>query len=434
MAFNGAGVFQRIYNWVTDAANSINITDTRMDAEMDGFATGLSTCITKDGQTTITANLPMATFRHTGVGNATARTDYAAAGQVQDSSFTWCGTAGGTKNALTLTPTPAITAYATGQEFVFKAGATSSDDAVTISISGLTTKAAQLNDTACSASVYIEANKYYRAIYDGTAIQLTRLSTFISPFAQTLIDDASAADVRTTIGLAKGVAAGNVLQADQPETSVASASSITLATTLNHLLTGTSNVDTINSVAGRTNRIRVETGTFALIHSAGLNCLQTGATITTRPGDTFDWFALTESTGIVMNYMRADGSPVSMGVITSSLVANVLLNNTANYFDGPTVSQGNVGKWFASGTVTVYDSAGTATIMAKLWDGTTLIASTVQEVSVANKNVSISLSGFIDSPAGNIRISARDVTSANGIMAYAQGNAKDSTLTAIRIG
>ena len=73
MAFNGLGTFARLYSWVTDLSNSININATRMDAEMDGFATGLSNCITKDGQTTITANLPMAGFRHTGVGTAIAR-------------------------------------------------------------------------------------------------------------------------------------------------------------------------------------------------------------------------------------------------------------------------------------------------------------------------------------------------------------------------
>lgn len=68
MAFNGSGVFQRLYNWITDRGNGIKIRADRMDAEMDGFATGLSTCITKDGQTTVTANIPMSTFRHTGLG------------------------------------------------------------------------------------------------------------------------------------------------------------------------------------------------------------------------------------------------------------------------------------------------------------------------------------------------------------------------------
>ena len=50
MAFNGAGIFVRLYNWANDAANSINITASRMDAETDGIGAGLSNCITRDGQ------------------------------------------------------------------------------------------------------------------------------------------------------------------------------------------------------------------------------------------------------------------------------------------------------------------------------------------------------------------------------------------------
>lgn len=152
------------------------ISETAVNSNFSDIATALSASIAKDGQTNPTANLPMATYRHTGVGNASARTDYAAAGQVQDGSLIWCGTAGGTKNALTLTPTPAITAYATGSFFFFISGATQSDDAVTIAISGLTTKAGQINGSALSATVYIEASKPYMAFYDGTALQLTKLS------------------------------------------------------------------------------------------------------------------------------------------------------------------------------------------------------------------------------------------------------------------
>jgi hypothetical protein len=82
MAFNGSGVFVRLYNWVNDKANGIKIRADRMDAEMNGFAAGLSTCITKDGQTTPTANLPMGGKRHTGCADAVAASDYATLGQV----------------------------------------------------------------------------------------------------------------------------------------------------------------------------------------------------------------------------------------------------------------------------------------------------------------------------------------------------------------
>lgn len=49
-AFNGSGVFVRSYSWVNDAANGIDITASRVDTEDTGFASGLSLCVTRDGQ------------------------------------------------------------------------------------------------------------------------------------------------------------------------------------------------------------------------------------------------------------------------------------------------------------------------------------------------------------------------------------------------
>ena len=127
----------------------------------------------------------------------------------------------------------------------------------------------------------------------------------------------------------------------------------------------------------------------------------------------------------------------SAGPLTASISGNVALNNTANYFDGPSVAQGTVGTWFVSGTVTVQDAtAGQNLIDAKLWDGTTVIASARVVVVGSNTNQApIALSGFIVAPAGNLRISVRDETTTSGlILANASANSKDSTITAIRIG
>jgi hypothetical protein len=60
LAFNGSGTFNRVHSWVTDKANTVVVTASRMDAEDDGFATGLSSCIVKDGQQTTTARIPFA--------------------------------------------------------------------------------------------------------------------------------------------------------------------------------------------------------------------------------------------------------------------------------------------------------------------------------------------------------------------------------------
>ena len=59
MAFSG-GTFSRLYSWASDQSNGIKIRADRMDAEMDGMATGLSTCLLKDGTQTATARIPFA--------------------------------------------------------------------------------------------------------------------------------------------------------------------------------------------------------------------------------------------------------------------------------------------------------------------------------------------------------------------------------------
>ena len=65
--FNGSGVFERVHNWVTDLGNSTAITASRFDAENDAFATGLSTCIARNGESTISANIPFNDKKITGL-------------------------------------------------------------------------------------------------------------------------------------------------------------------------------------------------------------------------------------------------------------------------------------------------------------------------------------------------------------------------------
>ncbi len=67
MALNGSGLMVRLYSWVTDRDAAVKIRADRMDAEMDGFATAISNAVFKDGQQTITANIPMATHKFTGL-------------------------------------------------------------------------------------------------------------------------------------------------------------------------------------------------------------------------------------------------------------------------------------------------------------------------------------------------------------------------------
>jgi hypothetical protein len=129
-----------------------------------------------------------------------------------------------------------------------------------------------------------------------------------------------------------------------------------------------------------------------------------------------------------------DNKVPSLSRITASLGADVTLNNVASYFDGPSIAQGATGTWFVSGTVTVQDTAGAAAFRAKLWDGTNVVTSAFTNTSAINFSTTVSLSGYIVSPVGNLRISIRDTSSTSGkILFNASGESKDSTISAIRI-
>ena len=101
---------------------------------------------------------------------ASTRALYPTAGQVQDQAFTWCGTAGGTANALTLTPNPAITAYAAGQTFTFVSGAVNTG-AATVNVSGIGVKTLQTGGGNTLVGGEIPNATLCTIIYDGTAFR-----------------------------------------------------------------------------------------------------------------------------------------------------------------------------------------------------------------------------------------------------------------------
>ncbi|RWP05108.1 hypothetical protein [Mesorhizobium sp.] len=80
MPFDGSGNFNRVMNWVNDAAAGIKIKSDRHDAEDDNLAAGLSNTLTKDGQSQPTANIPMNGKKLVNLGAPTAATDAATKG------------------------------------------------------------------------------------------------------------------------------------------------------------------------------------------------------------------------------------------------------------------------------------------------------------------------------------------------------------------
>ena len=78
--WNGSGTFSRTHDWTDDQGNGILIRADRHDENDVDFVNGINNCVTKDGQNSATADLPMGTNKHTGVGNGSARTHYGAIG------------------------------------------------------------------------------------------------------------------------------------------------------------------------------------------------------------------------------------------------------------------------------------------------------------------------------------------------------------------
>lgn len=298
MPFNGAGTFAR-YTPGTPYVNNTTIDETVVNAELSDVATGLSNCVTRDGQSPATANLPMGTFRHTNVGNATTRAaiTYASAADVQDNTLHYLTATAGT-NTVTATAAISMTAYGTGQLFEFTPANTNSG-ATTININSIGAKNVFAHGVACVGGEAIQ-NMPCVVIYDGTQFHI------------------------------------------------------------------------VNPRATR---------------------------------------------------------------ITNSLGSDVALNNTAAYFNGPTVATGTTGTWFYSGKVTVWDTAGAALIDVKLTDGTTVIDSAQQTVGAASNPATIAVSGYLTTPAGSVTIQVKDLTSTSGHIKFnLSGNSKDSTLSAFRIG
>lgn len=168
------GVYQRFYNWTNDANASIPIESSRMDTEDSGFATGLSTCLLKDGTQTVTANLPLSGFKFTGMGVGSAATDSANIQNVQSGGTVIASSVSGT-NTITFNVTPAITAYAVGQEFRYIATATNTG-AITYNINGVGAinglKKTSAGLAACTGNETIIGLEY-SIFYDGTQFQIT---------------------------------------------------------------------------------------------------------------------------------------------------------------------------------------------------------------------------------------------------------------------
>jgi hypothetical protein len=174
MSFNGTGTFV-INSSGQPVVSSTVISATVFNALTADLATGLSTCITKDGQTTPTNNIPMGGFKLTGLGAGTVGTDAVRLSQLQAGTAQLLAVSG--TDTLTALGTPTLTAYATGNLFYFVAAATNTTS-VTLNVDGLGAKAVTRHGSTALVAGDILAGEVCLVVYDGTRFQLLNPTSY----------------------------------------------------------------------------------------------------------------------------------------------------------------------------------------------------------------------------------------------------------------
>ena len=169
MAYNGSGTFLINTAGQPVVAGTV-ISSTAFNALTADLATGLSTVITKDGQTTVTANIPMATFKFTGLGVGSAAGDSANLSQVQSTVTKLLASVSGA-DTVTATASPTLAAYAAGQMFYFVA-AGDNTTSVTLNIDALGAKDVTRDGSVALAAADIKSGEVVVVVYDGTRFQV----------------------------------------------------------------------------------------------------------------------------------------------------------------------------------------------------------------------------------------------------------------------
>ena len=175
--FNGSGTFNISGVGLPYTSGTVISSSVANQLNTD-LATGLSNCITKDGQQILTANIPFNNYKITGLGIGTAGTDSASVYNIQCSTGTFLTVSG--TDTIVGVASPAITSgYVTGMTYRFIAAGTNTG-AVTLNISSQGAKAITKNGTVALAAGDIPSGVLVSVTYDGTQFVLQNQTTFAS--------------------------------------------------------------------------------------------------------------------------------------------------------------------------------------------------------------------------------------------------------------
>ncbi len=251
----------------------------------------------------------------------------------QSGNTQWCGSSGGTANAITLTPSPAIPAYGAGQVFRFLA-ATTNTGAVTVAISGLTAIALQVNGAACLGGEIV-AGQWY----------------------ELLLSSASGAQLRTTL-------APNLTTAINFKRSTVAATATTTPLWLPSNFnvqdwTGTPTITDFPAAPQAGSQRQVSPAAGTVMTNAGNISVQGNATATAEAGDKWIITAVTATTFYV-EIVKKSGVPLASPQIPISVRQAIQYGPTTG---APAVSdlipQSQVGRTLAQSVIAKFSTAAT---------------------------------------------------------------------------
>lgn len=197
LSYNGSGTFV-INTAGQPVVSGTTITSAAFNLLTADLGTGLSTALTKDGQTTPTANIKMGGYKIVNLAKGTVSTDAVNYGQLQ-SSVTQLLTVTGT-DTYAGTASPTYTAYVAGDLFNFVVPNTNTG-AATLNIDTLGAKAITRTGAVALVAGDMIATQIAQVVYDGTRFQLLDGNSFTNLRASGTLGVTGAATLSSTLGV-----------------------------------------------------------------------------------------------------------------------------------------------------------------------------------------------------------------------------------------
>ena len=281
------------------------IASSAVNSDLSDIGAALTQSISKDGQTVYTGNQPMGGNKLTGLGIGSSPADSVRVSQVADGAINYGGTAGGTADAITLSPTPGISAYAAGQTFTFKAASTNTG-AMTVDVSTVGSGALVWpNGAAMAAGDIVSGGVYEIAVSAATPVFHLQNSSYPAlPRTGGTLSGATSVTATLTMTSAAFNEAVRVDVASATTTDIGAAAS-------NYVrVTGTTTITALGTIASGVRRKVVFGGILTLTHNATSLILPTGANITTAAGDCAEFESEGSGNWRCTSYQPATGAAV----------------------------------------------------------------------------------------------------------------------------